>query len=110
MAGRAELVHLYLERIEVAVSGYAHDLLAVAAGLALAPELFAAAAPEAGVALAERYLKALAVHPGDHEQLAALRVNDDGGNKPLCVEFQLIKHICVHLTTSHLYCFWRVRA
>ena len=52
VAGGAELVHPDLERVVVAVGGDADHLLAVPAGLALAPELPAAAAPEAGVALA----------------------------------------------------------
>src|SRR5262245_3980081 len=67
--------------VGIAVEVDAADLLDVAALLALAPELAAAAAVVDGPSGAEGLLERLAVHPGEHQDFAAVGVLGDGGHE-----------------------------
>ena len=90
MAGRAVLEDLHGQGVAVAVGGDGDDMLDVAAGLALAPELLAGTAEEAGASLADGYLQTLPVHIGQRQDLLGLGIHHNGGNQALFVEFQLV--------------------
>ena len=89
MAGGPGWIDADQHRIAIAVEPHGLDRLGVAAGRALDPQLFAAAAEEGGLAGGERLLERLAVHPGEHEHLAARCVLHDGGREPLLIEFEI---------------------
>src|SRR6202030_1131585 len=57
------------QHVHVAVVVAGADILPVARGLALAPELIAATAPEPHPTGLERALQGIAVHPRDHQHL-----------------------------------------
>ena len=86
MTGGAVLVHADHQGVVVAVGGDVDDVLGVAGCLALAPELLAGAAPEAGALLFDRDFQALPVHIGQRQHLAAGPVHDDGGDEPFLVK------------------------
>ena len=68
------------QHVHVAVVlGFAH-VLPVARRLALAPELFAAAAPEPHPAGVQRAFECLAIHPADHQDLLRRVLLHDGGD------------------------------
>ncbi len=83
MADEAVAFHLDAEeqRVVVAVGGGGDDAQAVAAGLALHPELVAGAAPEGDEAGLERLLVAHFVQEAEHQHLAGLRVLHDAGDE-----------------------------
>src|SRR5215213_5284266 len=74
------------EDVPVAVvEGVAHPL-AVAAGVALGPDLLAGAAPEDGAALGQGPAQRVLVHPRQHQHRARARLLDDGRDEaPLVV-------------------------
>src|SRR4051812_39151660 len=59
--------------------------LPVARGVALAPLLLAAAAPEDRAPLLQRALEGDLVHPGHHQHLPGRLLLDDGGHQPVVV-------------------------
>ncbi len=75
--------------VAVAVVVRLADPLAVARGLALAPVLLAAAAPEPGPAGLQGPPQRLVVHPGQHEHGARSLLLHDGGDQPVGVEANL---------------------
>src|SRR5206468_72424 len=81
VAGHAVLMHLEQERVAIAVRVHAVDVLGVARRLALAPQNLARARPEMALAGPQCRIEGLAIHPGDHQHLAGLRLLDDGGNE-----------------------------
>ncbi len=76
--GAADLVDLEQDGVGVAIDEDLAHFLDVAALLALAPEAVAAAAEVDGPARAQRLLVGFAVHPGQHEDGAAVGVLGDG--------------------------------
>ena len=89
MAGGALLLHLYQERVSVAVIGDAVHLLGVPAGGSLVPQLLTAPAPEPGVAGFHRAGQAGAVHVSQHQHLVRLHILDDGRDQSPVIELQL---------------------
>jgi oligopeptidase B len=85
LAGVARAASLLLDQeqqhVDVAVVARFPYPLPVARGLALAPVLLAAAAPEPHPSGVERAAKGLLVHPPDHEHLVGALLLDDRGNQ-----------------------------
>ena len=90
VAGRAVFYDEDDESVLVAVGGNGDDLLPVAAGFALAPELLAGAAKKAGIALFYGNTEALFVHVDHGEHLFCEKVLHDGGDEPLLVVFKFV--------------------
>ena len=88
----AVLVDLEQQRVAVAVVVRLADGLVVAAGVALAPQLLAAAAPVDHAPLGERALQRLGVHPGHHQHVAGVGVLGDGRHQPVGVERDTPEH------------------
>src|SRR4029077_16941057 len=76
------------QRVAVAVVVGLAEPLSVTGGVALAPELGAAPAPEHGAALLEGAAQRGLVHPRQHEDLPGL-VLDDRGDQPVAVPVDL---------------------
>ena len=72
----ALLVDLEQQHVGVAVVERLADDLVVAAGVALAPDLLAAAAPVDHATLGERHAQRLGVHPGHHQHGAVEVLGD----------------------------------
>src|SRR5262245_2430184 len=89
LAGVARAAPLLLDdeeqRVAVTVVVGLAQPLAVARGVALAPQLLAAAAPIDHPALGERRAHGVLVHPGQHEDAAGALFLRDGGNEPVGV-------------------------
>src|ERR1035441_3005904 len=83
---RPLLVDLDQQGVTVAVVVDAAHVLAVARGLALAPVLLSATAPEPGPSGVERAAEGLAVHPGEHEDGTVGGILDDGPDQTVPVE------------------------
>ena len=64
------------------------DVLHVARGVALAPVLLAAAAPERRPARGQRPVQRLVVHPADHQHLAGAVLLHDGGDQAVGVPLE----------------------
>ena len=64
--GRTILLHFHHQSISVAISGNADDVLVIAAGFSLEPQLLPGSAPEAGKSALHGDPQALPVHPGHH--------------------------------------------
>ena len=88
MAGGAVLYHLYHQRIGIAVGGNGHHPLHIAAGLALAPDLLTAAAPEHGAPLGNGQRQRFGVHVGKGEHLLCVVILHDGGDQAFFIKFQ----------------------
>ena len=82
-------MHEGQKRIGIAIISKLDDLLRVAAGGALVPQLLAAAAPKHRLAALERQRQAFGVHPRHHEHLARFHVLHDARDQPVGVVFQL---------------------
>ena len=82
------LYHLYHQCIGIAVSGNGHHPLHVAAGLALAPDLLTAAAPEHGAPLGNGQRQRFRVHVGKGEHLLCVVILHDGGDQAFFIKFQ----------------------
>ena len=89
VAGGAALDDLNHQRVGVAVGGDGHHTLDVAAGLALAPDLLTAAAPEHRPALRDGQRQRLGVHVGEGQHLFGVVVLHDGRDEALFVKFQI---------------------
>src|ERR1035438_4504507 len=83
---RPLLVDLDQQGVTVAVVADAAHVLAVTRGLALAPVLLSATAPEPGPPGVERAAEGLAVHPGEHEDGTVGGILDDGPDQTVLVE------------------------
>ena len=88
VAGGAVLDHLHHQRVVVTVGGDGHHMLDIAAGVALAPDLLAAAAPEHGPPLGDGQCQRLGVHVGKGEHLFGVVVLHDGRDEALFIKFQ----------------------
>src|SRR5205085_6737681 len=82
-------IDAHQHRILIAVELHGLDPLRVAAGLALHPELIAAAAPEGRLASRERLVERLAVHPGEHQHLAGGGILHDRRHQAVLIEFDV---------------------
>ncbi len=99
MAGRAVLFHYHNQGILIAVRGDGYDVLVVAAGLTLEPQLVPGTAPEAGEPLFHGNFKAFLVHVGQGQYFFRDAVHHDGGNQALFVKFQFVD--IDHMLHSH---------
>ena len=88
VAGGAGFDDVDDERVLVAVGGDGDDPLHVAGGLALAPDLPAAAGPEYGAALGNRQGQRLGIHVGEGQHLFGIMVLHDGRDQAVCVKFE----------------------
>src|SRR5262245_29845240 len=91
VTGHTLLVYLDEQRVAVAVGEDGLDVLHVPGRLALRPRLSARARPEVGQAAPECRLHGRPIHPGDHQDLAGVRLLDDCGNQALGVELELVE-------------------
>ena len=96
MAGGALLLHPHLQCVPVAVGSDGRDVLIIAAGLPLEPQLLPGAAPEAGKPLFQGNVQALPVHIGKGQEFPGFVVDDYRGNQALFVKFQFL-HIHIHI-------------
>ena len=83
VAGGPELLDLDQQGIAVAVERRPAHVLAVSAGVALAPVLLPAARPEGHPALGEGAAQRLGVHVAEHQHLAGVVLLDDRGQQPV---------------------------
>ena len=88
MAGRAVLDHLHHQCVLVAVCSDGHHMLDIAAGIALAPDLLTAPAPEHRTPLGNGQCQRLGVHVGKGEHLFGVVILHDGRNEALFIKFQ----------------------
>src|SRR3569623_819333 len=102
----------------IAIHPHLDDALAVAGGLALAPQLPARAAVVPGVAGLNGLAQRLVVHVGDHQNVAALRIGRDTGHKASRIEawlegqplFMLVLVVDIARLCRHLSPTLKVRA
>ena len=99
VAGGAVLSHPHFQCVPVAVGGNGRDVLIIAAGLPLEPQLLPGAAPEAGKPLLQGDVQALPVHIGKGQEFPGFVVDDHCGNQTLFVKFQFL-HIHIHNLTE----------
>ena len=78
------------KRIAVAVQSPIDHGHYVAAGIALVPVFFAAAAPENHFSAFDGSAERLFVHPGHHEHVVLVGVLNDGGNQKLVAELNFV--------------------
>ena len=90
MAGRTFLFHHDHQCVVVAVGGDGDDVLVIAAGLALEPQLLTGTAPEAGQTLLHGNGKTFTVHVRQGQDLLGDSVHHDGGDQTLFVKFQFV--------------------
>ena len=88
VAGRAGLDHFHHQCVLVAVGSDGHHPLHVAAGLALAPDLLTAAAPEHGATFGNGEGQRLSVHVREGKHLFGVVILHDGRDQALFVKFQ----------------------
>ena len=88
MAGGAGFDHFHHQSIGIAVGSDGHHPLHIAAGLALAPDLLTAAAPEHGAALGNSECQRFGVHVSEGEHLFGVVILHDGRNEALFIKFQ----------------------
>ena len=88
VAGRAIRFYLHNQCIVIAVRFDGHDMLIVAAGLPLQPQLLTGTAPEAGQALLHRDLQAFLVHICQGQHLLGNGIYHNGRNQAVFVKFQ----------------------
>ena len=81
VTGGAGLLHLYQQRIVIAIAADGYHPLKVSRGLALVPQLLAGAAEKPCVSRFQRFLQALAVHICEHKHLAGRFLLDNRRNK-----------------------------
>src|ERR1700689_3204954 len=88
VAGGTGLIDQQQQRIAVAIDAQLHQTLHMARAFALAPELLARARPVADAAGLERLLDRFAIHPGQHQHLAAVGLLRPRGDETLAIETQ----------------------
>ena len=101
MAGRAFWKYLYQQCVGVAVIVDSYDLLVVAGGLAFCPQLFAAAAPESGLAGFQSLVQSFFIHVSHHEYLTSVIVLKDCRDQTMVVKFQFDS--IVHFVSPRFY-------
>ncbi len=89
----ARLLHLQQHHVAVAIEADIAHGLHMAGLFALVPQLVARARPIHRFAALVRQLQRLAVHPGEHEHAAGVRVLRDGGHEPAGIPFDLIEPV-----------------
>ena len=94
MAGGAVLFYHNGQRVLIAVRRDGDDVLIIAAGFALEPELMTGAAVKAGKPGFQRALQAFTVHVGQRQHFLADGVHDDGRDQTLFIklEFFNVQH------------------
>ncbi len=90
MAGRTVLFHHNGQSVIVAVGGYAHDVLVIAARFALEPQLTARTAVKAGQLFLHRDFERFTVHISHGQHILGKCVDHDGGYKSLFVKFEFV--------------------
>ena len=88
VAGGARFYHFHHQGVRVAVGGDGHHPLHVAAGLAFAPDLLTAPAPEDRAALRNGQRQRLGVHVREGENLFGVVVLHDGRDQAFFIKFQ----------------------
>src|SRR5687767_1108715 len=80
VTGGPVLLYRHEHGVAIAVERRASHVLAVPAGIALAPELLPAPAPECHAALGEGSAKRLGVHVAEHEDISRVPLLNDRGD------------------------------
>ena len=80
------------ESVAVAVNAQRAEVEFVARGFALLPQRLAASRPEVDAAALDGPGEGLVVHPAEHEDAAAHRILDDGGNQTVLVPVDFRGH------------------
>ena len=87
VTGGSVLFYPHQQGIFVAVGPQLHNVLIVAAGLPLEPQLLPGPGPEAGELLFQGNLQGLPIHIGQGKHLPRVRVLDNGGDQSPLVKF-----------------------
>ena len=98
----AGLVDLQQDRVVVAVKADFQHFLGVAGFLALVPQLAPRTRPIHGFASFHRQLQRFAIHPGEHQHIAARRILGDDRGEALLVPFDIVQPVraVAHSLTS----------
>ena len=100
VAGGAGFDDVDDERVLVAVGGDGDDLLHVAGGLALAPDLPAAAGPEYGAALGNRQGQRLGIHVGEGQHLFGIMVLHDGRDQAFASNLRVLEFSVISMVDT----------
>ena len=88
MAGHPMLGHLEQDGVAVAIDQKRDQTLLLTGAFALAPQAAARSRIIADAPGLQRFRHGVPVHPGQHQNLAGVMLLRDGGDQPVCIEFE----------------------